>query len=114
MPKARPTHVIVHRIELQEKERELLEPIIKAKEVEQYGKTAATVAAAGAVGVGVYVAWWVTDSVFGWMNKAGEKLEELKAKVDHYDEQTDGKFSEGVKATNPVARIFMALNGYGL
>ena len=113
MPKAKPTHVIVHRIELQEKERELLEPIIKAKEVEQYGRTAATVAAAGALGVGVYVAWWATDAVFGWMSKAGDKLEELKGKIDHFDEQSDGKFSEGVKATSPAARVFMALNGYG-
>jgi len=46
LPKAKPDQVIVHRIELQEKEREMLEPFVKAKEVEQYGKTAATVAAA--------------------------------------------------------------------
>ena len=113
MPKAKPTHVIVHRIELQEKERELLEPIIKAKEVEQFGKTAATVAAAGALGVAVYVGWWTTDALFGWMNKAGDKLEEIKGRIDAADEQSDGQFSENLKRTSPAARIFMALNGYG-
>ena len=35
MPKSKPTQVFVHRIELQEKERELLEPFVKAKEIEQ-------------------------------------------------------------------------------
>ena len=113
MPRAKPTHVIVHRIELQEKERELLEPFVKAKEVEQYGKTAATVAAAGALGVGVYVAWWTTDAMFGWMSKAGDKLEEIKGKIDAANEETDGRASELIKSTSPAARLFMALNGYG-
>jgi len=113
MPKAKPTHVIVHRIELQEKERELLEPFVQAKQVEQYGKTAATVAATGALGVGVYVAWWTTEKMFGWMSKAGDKLDELKARIDSYDEQSDGQFSDNLKATSPAARLFMALNGYG-
>ena len=113
MPKAKPTHVIVHRIELQEKERELLEPFVQAKQVEQYGKTAATVAATGALGVGVYVAWWTTEKMFGWMSKAGDKLDELKARIDSYDEQSDGQFSDNLKATGPAARLFMALNGYG-
>jgi len=113
VPKAKPTHVIVHRIELQEKERELIEPFVKAKEVEQYGKTAATVAAAGALGVAVYVGWWTTDALFGWMNKAGDKLEEIRGRIDAMDEQSDGQFSEKLKSTSPAARIFMALNGYG-
>ena len=113
MPKAKPTHVIVHRIELQEKERELLEPFVKAKEVEQYGKTAATVAAAGALGVAVYVGWWTTDALFGWMNKAGDKIDEFKARVDEYDSQSDGQFSENVKRINPRGRLVMAGLGYG-
>jgi len=107
MPKAKPTHVIVHRIELQEKERELLEPIIKAKEVEQYGKTAATVAAAGALGVGAYVAWWATDAVFGWMDKAGDKIEALKQRIKEVDEQTDGQASKLIKSGSPLGRIVM-------
>jgi hypothetical protein len=112
MPKAKPTQVIVHRIELQETEREMLEPFVKAKEVEQYGKTASSIAMAGALGVAVYVGWWTTDAMFGWMNKAGDKLEELKVKIDTYDEQSGGQFSENLKKTSPLARLFLAVNGY--
>ena len=68
---------------------------------------------AGALGVGVYVAWWTTDARLGWMSKAGDKLEDIKGRIDAYDKQSDGQFSEGVKATPPLARLFMAANGYG-
>jgi 16S rRNA U1498 N3-methylase RsmE len=113
MPKAKPTQVIVHRIELQEKEREMLEPFVKAKEVEQYGKSVAAVGAAAALGVGAYIAWWTTDAVFGWMDKAGDKIDAFKARVDEYDEQSDGQFSENVKRINPLGRLVMAGLGYG-
>ena len=112
MPKAKPDQVIVHRIELQEKERELLEPFVKAKEVEQYGKTAATVAAAGALGVGVYVAWWTTDALFGWMGKAKDKLDEMAAKLKEYDDQTDMDVVGMAKSSSPLARIWLTVNGY--
>jgi len=113
MPKAKPTHVIVHRIELQESTKEMIEPFVQAKQVEQYGKTAASVAAATALGVGVYVAWWTTDAMFGWMSKAGDKLEEIRGRIDAADEETGGRASELIKSTSPAARLFMALNGYG-
>ena len=112
MPKAKPDQVIVHRIELQEKERELLEPFVKAKEVEQYGKTEATVAAAGALGVGVYVAWWTTDALFGWMGKAKDKLDEMAAKLKEYDDQTDMDVVGMAKSSSPLARIWLTVNGY--
>ena len=112
MPKAKPTQVIVHRIELQEKEREMLEPFVKAKEVEQYGRTAATVAAAGALGVAVYVGWWTTDALFGWMNKAGDKLDEMASRLKEYDDQTESDLTGMVKSTSPLARIWLTVNGY--
>jgi len=112
MPKAKPTQVIVHRIELQEKEREMLEPFVKAKEVEQYGKTAATIAAAGALGVGVYVAWWTTDALFGWMGKAKDKLDEMAARLKEYDDQTDMDVMGMAKSSSPLARIWLTVNGY--
>ena len=104
--------MIVHRIELQEKERELIEPFVKAKEVEQYGKTAATIAAAGALGVGVYVAWWTTDAMFGWMGKAKDKLDELAVRLKEYDDQTDMDVMGMAKSTSPLARIWLTVNGY--
>ena len=81
MPKAKPTHVIVHRIELQEKERELIEPFVKAKEVEQFAKSAAMVGGAAALGVGAYIAWWATDTLYGWGEKAADRLEVIKGRI---------------------------------
>ena len=111
MPKSKPDQVIVHRIELQEKERELLEPFVKAKEVEQYGKTTSAIITAGALGVGAYVAWWTTEAMFGWMNKAKDKAEEIRQKIKEYDSQTDADLSGMMKSTSPAARIFLSIIG---
>lgn len=59
MPKAKPTQVIVHRIELQEKEREMMEAAVAAKTV----KDLAVPAVAGAA---VYVGYKATKAAFGW------------------------------------------------
>ena len=82
MPKSKPTQVIVHRIELQEKEREYMEKIVTAKEVESYAKGASIAAGAAAVGVATYITWWTTEKIYGWMGKAGDWLSVLKTKVD--------------------------------
>ena len=111
MPKSKPDKVIVHRIELQEKERELIEPFVKAKEIEQYGKTASTVVTAGALGVAVYVGWWTTDALFGWMSKAKDKAEEIKARFDEIEEQTGTDYGEKMKSSSPAARIFLSIIG---
>jgi len=109
MPKAKPTHVIVHRIELQEKERELLEPFVKTKEVEQYAKSAAMIGAAGALGVGAYVAWWVTDSMFGWMDNAKEKIQAMKQQIKDYDNENNSDYEGLVKGSSPLARILFTI-----
>ena len=81
MPKAKPTQVIVHRIELQEKERELLEPIMKAKEVEQFAKAGAMVVGAAALGATAYATWWTLDTIHNWGQKAGDRLEVIKGRI---------------------------------
>ena len=53
MPKAKPTQVIVHRIELQEKEREILETYAATQTMKNLGYTAAAV---GVTAVG-YLGW---------------------------------------------------------
>ena len=60
MPKAKPTQVIVHRIELQEKEREMLETFTAAQTMKNLGYTAAAV---GGVGV-AYLGWKTLHDVF--------------------------------------------------
>ena len=59
MPKAKPTQVIVHRIELQEKEREMLEPLIQARAINE-------VAMPAFAGAAVYVGYKATKAAFGW------------------------------------------------
>jgi len=59
MPKAKPTQVIVHRIELQEKERDLLETAVSAKAVKNLTEPA--IAA-----VGAYVAYKSAKALYGW------------------------------------------------
>jgi hypothetical protein len=60
MPKAKPTQVIVHRIELQEKEREMLEVFATTQTMKNLGYTAAAV---GGVGV-AYLGWKTLHDVF--------------------------------------------------
>ena len=109
MPKSKPTQVFVHRIELQEKERELLEPFVKAKEVEQYGRSAAAVGAAAALGVGAYVAWWTTDALFGWMDKAKDKITAAKQTIKEYDQQEGTNYEDLAKSTSPLGRLLWRL-----
>jgi len=59
MPKAKPTQVFVHRIELQEKEREMLEPLIQARAINE-------VAMPVAAGAAVYVGYKAAKAAFGW------------------------------------------------
>jgi peroxiredoxin family protein len=81
MPKAKPTHVIVHRIELQEKERELLEPFVKAKEVEQFAKAGSMVVTAAALGATAYATWWTLETIHGWGEKAKDRMEEIADRI---------------------------------
>lgn len=63
MPKAKPDRVVVHRIELQEKERELLEAMAMTHAVKN---VAVPVTVAVGVGVGGYVAYKAAKAAYGW------------------------------------------------
>jgi hypothetical protein len=63
MPKAKPTQVIVHRIELQEKERDMLETVAMAQAAKNIALPAAVV---GGVGVASYVGYKAAKAAFGW------------------------------------------------
>ena len=69
MPKSRPSQVIVHRIELQDTERELAEKIVTGKTIEAVGKGAVYVVGAGALAAGAYATWWTLDTVYDWSKK---------------------------------------------
>jgi len=63
MPKAKPTQVIVHRIELQEKEREQLEAIVAGQTVKN---VVVPVAIAGGVGAAGYLGYKTLKEMYGW------------------------------------------------
>ena len=87
MPKAKPTQVIVHRIELQEKERDMVEAYVGGTVVKN-----AVVPAAIAAGVGsaAYLGYKVGKAAFGWTE---DFVEDIKA-------TPAGAYAEAVGATD--------------
>ena len=97
MPKAKPDTVFVHRIELQEKEREMLETAVAAKAV-------SNLAMPVVAGAGVYAGYKVGKAAFGWAEDIYDGLRERTR------EQMDSiKAGDGTAHTN----IF-GLPGWGI
>jgi hypothetical protein len=76
MPKAKPTQIIVHRIEAGTWEREqLLRPVADvaqtANQIRSYGIAAIPVVLAG----GVYVAWKIGKSAYGWIDSLKDDID---------------------------------------
>ena len=63
MPKAKPTQVIVHRIELQEKERDMLEAVVVGQTVKN---VVVPVAVAGGVGMAGYLGYKGLKEAYDW------------------------------------------------
>lgn len=70
MPKAKPSQVIVHRIELQEKERELVSAAIGAN------LTGKAVNAAG-IGAVAYIGYKAAKAAYGWTEDIVEDVKEM-------------------------------------
>ena len=75
MPKSKPTAVHVHRIEFNNKEREMLETYMAAQTV----KSLVIPAAAGA---GVYVAYKAARAAYGWTEDIVDKVKENRPAVE--------------------------------
>ena len=106
MPKAKPTQVIVHRIELQEKERDLLESVVVGNTVKNIGQG---VALPAAVVAGSYLSYKGLKAAYGW----GEDLiDEIKQGFDL--ELTDEEKS--AKRTGQLLGRFVLqwTTGYGI
>ena len=63
MPKAKPTQVIVHRIELQEKERDMLESLVVTKSISNMLIPTAAIAGVGMAG---YIGYKAANAFFDW------------------------------------------------
>ena len=79
MPKSKPTQVIVHRIELQEKERDMVEAYVAGKTVKNLVEPAVAVA-------GVYVAYKSAKALHDWgedlVSDFNDKVEAIKQRYE--------------------------------
>ena len=102
MPKAKPSQVIVHRIELQEKERELLEAYVGGSVVKDVGQGLAVPVL---VGGGVYIGYKAMKSAYQWGN---DIIDDIKA-------TNLGKYAQSVGASGgntlppPVRGLYRTL-----
>ena len=72
MPKAKPTQVIVHRIELQEKERDMLETYTVGKTV---SNLLIPVAVTAGVGAAAYIGYKAFKEITGWGEDIVDELQ---------------------------------------
>jgi len=95
MPQAKPTQVIVHRVELQTSERRMLEEYLEAQSTNAYINSAIRATGPIAIGAGIAGGIWlgvkawagVQAALLGPVEGAKQYIEELFAP---YDEERDG------------------------
>ena len=74
MPKAKPTQVIVHRIELQEKERDMLEAVAVTKSISNVLMPTAAIAGVGVAG---YIGYKAANAFFDWGEDVVDGVKDL-------------------------------------
>jgi len=99
MPKAKPSQVIVHRIELQEKEREILEAYVGGTVVKNAVVPAAIVAG---VGSAAYIGYKAARAAYGW-------TEDI---IDDIKSTPIGAYAEATSATDGATLPSPALRGF--
>lgn len=83
MPRAKPTHVVIHRVELQEKEREMLEAYIGGTVVKNAVIPGAVLAGVGAAS---YIGYKTAKGLVGWTEDA---LDDLKQEFNEVKEKAE-------------------------
>ena len=74
MPKAKPSQVIVHRIELQEKERDMLESLVVTKSISNMLIPTAAIAGVGMAG---YIGYKAANAFFDWGEDVVDGVKDL-------------------------------------
>ena len=98
MPKAKPDQVVVHRIELQEKEREMLEAYIGGTVVKN--TVMPTVVGAGVVSA-AYIGYKTARAAYGWAEDIIDEIQQNKEKIE--------TVATGVTYATPLGRTIRAL-----
>ena len=99
MPKSKPTQVIVHRIELQEKEREMIEGFATAKTAETIVKG---VALPVAVGGSLYLGYKALKASLNWGNDA---IDEIKGSYGALALKTMQASPSGIPVVGPFIKV---------
>ena len=97
MPKAKPTQVIVHRIELQEKERDALDAYIAGSTVKNVVIPVAAVAGVGAAG---YLGYKTLKEAYGWTEDIVEEW------VDGYKEHAGSIDAQVERQPGPLGNFY--------
>jgi len=113
MPKAKPTQVIVHRVELQEKEREMMELYVA-------GKTARNLVEPAVAGVTAYVAYKSAKHLYEWgddlfttISKNMEKARQMRDEKVTRDSFENPLKNDGFADDGTPTNIF-GLPGWGI
>ena len=81
MPKSKPTQVIVHRIELQEKERDLLEVYTAGRTLENVTKSVDNLVTPAVAAVTAYIAYKSAKSLHNWASDWFDGIRDRMAKA---------------------------------
>ncbi len=117
MPKAKPTQIIVHRLEAGTWEREnLLRPVADTaqtvNQIRAFGIAAIPAVLAG----GVYVAWKIGKSAYGWIDTLAEDWAGFKgtlAPLDNIENIVDGDETPTMGFAESIIQTFVNLLGLG-
>ena len=103
MPKAKPSQVILHRIELNTTERELLEQYVEAERVKDYAEAAkAAIIPVGIVVVGG-VAYMIADGIW---NFASDQWDRIRGSSWYLRIKTaSDQEKDLISSVNPLARL---------
>ena len=83
MARAKPTHVIIHRIELQEKEREYMEQVVAGQTVKNI---VVPVAVVGGVGAAGYLGYKALNAAYDW---GDDVVDDLKREYTEHKEKVE-------------------------
>ena len=104
MPKAKPTHVVVHRIELQEKEREYLEQVVAGQTVKNI---VVPVAIAGGVAGAGYLGYKALNAAYEW---GDDVVDDLKREYTIHKERVETTAKVGGiyldRAPGPLGNVY--------
>jgi hypothetical protein len=113
MPKSKPTQVIVHRIELQEKERKMLAAYTT-------GKTISNLALPVAAGGAVYVGYKIGHAMFGWTEDLFDTVKKNMAKAKQMRDEKltsdsfENPFNNSGFADDGTPTNWLGLPGWGI